>query len=112
MKFTVPKTFGYRANVDDLTKYTLMLLKDKNLREEMGKAGREHAVANFDYNVIAKKMLDIIKEELDLENESDEEFEEEFDLEEAEEELNKELSLEEELDLEEAEEELHEELNE
>jgi hypothetical protein len=32
----------------------------------MGKAGREHAVANFDYNVIAKKMLDIIKEKLEL----------------------------------------------
>ena len=66
IKFTTPKTFGYRANVEDLRKYTLQLLKDKNLREEMGKAAREHAVANFDYNVIAKKMLDIIKEELDL----------------------------------------------
>ena len=74
MKFTVPKTFVYRANVDDLKKYTQMLLMDKNLRQEMGKAGREHAVANFDYNVIAKRMLDIIKEEFDMnEEESDEE---------------------------------------
>lgn len=66
IKFTTPKTFGYRANVEDLIKYTKMLIIDKNLREEMGKAGREHAVTNFDYNVIAKKMLDIIKEKLDL----------------------------------------------
>ncbi len=77
MKFTVPKTFGYRANVDDLKKYTQMLLMDKNLREEMGMAGREHAVANFDYNVIAKRMLDIIKEEFDMnEEESEEESDE------------------------------------
>ncbi len=75
MKFTTPKTFGYRANVEDLTRYTLMLLKDKNLREEMGKAGRAHAVANFDYNVIAKRMLDVIKEEFDMNNEEQDEEE-------------------------------------
>jgi hypothetical protein len=49
-----------------LRKYTLMLLQDANLREEMGKAGREHVVKTMDYNVIAKNMLDIIKKRLDL----------------------------------------------
>ena len=39
----------------------------KELREEMGREGREHAVKNFNYNVIAKKMLDIRKEKLELE---------------------------------------------
>jgi glycosyltransferase involved in cell wall biosynthesis len=67
IKFDKPKTFGYRANVDDLKKYTLKLLTDEKLREEMGKAGREHAVKNFDYRVTSKKMLDIIKEKLGLE---------------------------------------------
>jgi alpha-maltose-1-phosphate synthase len=66
IKFEVPKTFGYRANVEDLRKYTLMLLKNEKLREEMGKAGREHVVKTMDYHVIAKQMLDIIKERLDL----------------------------------------------
>ena len=66
IKFDKPKTFGYRANVEDLKKYTLQLLIDPKLREEMGKAGREHAVKNFDYHVISKKMLDIIKEKLEL----------------------------------------------
>jgi starch synthase len=66
IKFETPKTFGYRANIEDLRKYTLQLLVDPKLREEMGKAGREHAVKNFDYNVIAKKMLDIIKKKLSL----------------------------------------------
>ena len=53
--------------MDDLAKYILTLLKDERLREEMGNAAREHTIANFDYNVIAKKMLDIIKEKLELE---------------------------------------------
>jgi len=71
MKFLSPKTFGYRANVEDLRRYTLMLLQDKNLRDEMGRAGREHTLANLDYNVIAKKMLDIIKKHLDIEEPED-----------------------------------------
>jgi alpha-maltose-1-phosphate synthase len=66
VKFETPKTFGYRANVEDLRKYTLMLLKDEKLREEMGKAGREHVVNTMDYKVIAKNMLDIIKDRLNL----------------------------------------------
>lgn len=66
IKFDYPKTFGYRANVEDLRKYTLKLLTDENLRNEMGREAREHAVKNFDYHVIAKKMLDIIKEKLNL----------------------------------------------
>jgi hypothetical protein len=66
IKFDTPKTFGYRANVQDLARYTLQLLKDPKLRETMGKAGREHVVKTMDYNVIAKNMLDIIKEKLEL----------------------------------------------
>jgi len=67
IKFDKPKTFGYRADVEDLCKYTLKLLKDPKLREEMGKKAREHAVKNFDYKVTSKKMLDMIKEKLNLE---------------------------------------------
>jgi len=67
IRFANPKTFGYRADVEDLRKYTLKLLTDDKLREEMGKMAREHAVKNFDYKLISKKMLDIIKEKLELE---------------------------------------------
>jgi len=66
IKFEHPKTFGYRADIEDLRKYTLKLLTDENLRKEMGREAREHAVKNFDYHVISKKMLDIIKEKLNL----------------------------------------------
>jgi alpha-maltose-1-phosphate synthase len=67
IKFDKPKIFGYRADVEDLRKYTLKLLTDDKLREEMGEKAREHAVKNFDYKVTSKKMLDIIKEKLELE---------------------------------------------
>jgi glycosyltransferase involved in cell wall biosynthesis len=67
VKFDNPKTFAYRADIEDLRKYTLKLLTDDKLREEMGKKAREHAVKNFDYRVTSKKMLDVIKEKLELE---------------------------------------------
>jgi len=66
VKFDKPKTFGYRADVNDLKEYTLRLLKDEKLCEQMGKAGREHVVANLDYRVTSKKMLDIIVDKLKL----------------------------------------------
>jgi len=66
VKFKEPKTFAYRADVSDLKKYTLRLLTDGKLREDMGKNGRKHAVENFDYRHISKKMVDITKERLNL----------------------------------------------
>ena len=67
IKFKEPKTFAYRADVEDLKEYTLKLLTDDKLREKMGKQAREHTVKNLDYRYISKKMLDITKEKLNLE---------------------------------------------
>lgn len=61
VEFDVPKTFAYRADIDQLAHYTLMLLKDDMLREKMGKAAAEHALKNFHLNVTAKKMADLIQ---------------------------------------------------
>jgi glycosyltransferase involved in cell wall biosynthesis len=58
--FDKPKTFAYRANVDQLAEYTLKLLKDDSLREQMGKNAVEHVLKNFHYRVTAQKMLDLI----------------------------------------------------
>jgi len=66
IKFDSPKTFAYRANIDDLIKYTKMLLENPELCREMGEAGRKHAVENFDYRVTSKRMLNVIKEKLGL----------------------------------------------
>ena len=61
IEFPVPKTFAYHANVEQLGKYTLKLMKDKELREELGRNAAKHALDNFHYKVIAQKLLDIIE---------------------------------------------------
>ena len=66
VKFKEPRTVDYRANVQDIAKYMLILMKDAALRERMGKAGRERVVANFDYRVVAKKFVEIINEKLGI----------------------------------------------
>ena len=67
VQFQEPKTFAYRADINDLRDFTLKLLTDDHLRMVMGTKGREHAVKNLDYRIISKKMLDITKEKLGLE---------------------------------------------
>ncbi|MCA9485966.1 MAG: glycosyltransferase family 4 protein [Nanoarchaeota archaeon] len=62
IEFPIPKTFAYRANIDQLAEYTLKLLEDDNLRNEMGRAGAKHAIENFHYKVTAKRMIDLIEE--------------------------------------------------
>jgi len=67
IKFDKPKTFGYRADINDLRESTLKLLTEPELAKRMGANGREHAVNNFDYRITSKKMLNITKEKLGLE---------------------------------------------
>jgi len=66
VNFDKPKTFGYRADIDDLHKYTLKLLTEPELCEEMGRAGRKHVVKNLDYKHISQKMWEITCERLGL----------------------------------------------
>jgi len=66
IKFKKPKTFAYRADIDELKKYTLKLLSNDDLREKMGKAGREHTLQKLDYNYTSKKMWDITRDRLGL----------------------------------------------
>ncbi len=65
--FDQPKVFAYRANIDDLAKYTLKLLTDDKLREDMGMRAHKHAMANYQYRNIAKKAYQKIQEKLNLE---------------------------------------------
>jgi glycosyltransferase involved in cell wall biosynthesis len=66
IKFEEPKTFAYRADVEDLKKYTLKLLTEEGLGDKMGKEGRKHVVEKLDYRIISKKIIDITKEKLHL----------------------------------------------
>ena len=64
--FKVPRTVDYRANVQDIAKYLLELMKDKALRDKMGKAGRDRVVKNFDYRVVAKRFVQILNDKLGI----------------------------------------------
>jgi len=65
--FPAPRVAEYRASVDDIANYLTTLMTDPNLRQKMGQAGRERAVNNFDYRVVAKKFVQIIHEKLGIE---------------------------------------------
>ena len=65
--FANPRTVDYRASVHDIADYLLELMKNPKLRARMGKAGREKAVKQFDYRVVAKKFVQIVSEKLGIE---------------------------------------------
>ncbi len=65
--FPQPRVAEYRASVDDIAHYLLTLMKDADLREKMGKAGRARVVERFDYRVVARRFVQIIREKLGIE---------------------------------------------
>jgi alpha-maltose-1-phosphate synthase len=67
VKFDEPKIFGYRADVDDLAKFSLNLLTNEDLCKKIGDSGREHAIANFDYKYISNKIAEVTKKRLNIE---------------------------------------------
>lgn len=64
--FKRPRIVDYRASVHDLANYLMDLMKNPQLREQMGKEGRKRAVERFDYRVIAKKFVDIVSKRLGI----------------------------------------------
>jgi glycosyltransferase involved in cell wall biosynthesis len=66
VRFKIPRTVDYRANVQDIAKHLLTLMNDADLRERMGKAGRERVVENFDYRIVAEKFVQIINDKLGI----------------------------------------------
>ena len=59
--FDTPRTVDYRASVQDIAGYLTNLMTDSALRENMGKAARTHVVQHFDYRVVAKQFVAIIR---------------------------------------------------
>ena len=66
VKFKEPKTFAYRADINDLAEFTARLLSDEELRKKMGAEGRKHTIENLDYRVTSKRMVDLTKKKLNL----------------------------------------------
>lgn len=65
--FESPRVVDYRASVPDIAKYLLELMQNPELRRRMGKAGRKRVVERFDYRVVAKRFVEIMKERLSIE---------------------------------------------
>jgi alpha-maltose-1-phosphate synthase len=66
VEFNKPKTFAYRANVNEISEYLLRLMENKELRLKMGHRAREYAVNNFEYHKIANQISNTIKRTLKL----------------------------------------------
>ncbi len=64
--FKEPRTVDYRADVNDIGKYLMILMTDASLREKMGKAARERVVKNYDYRIVAKQLIKILSEKLNI----------------------------------------------
>ena len=64
--FKKPRIVDYRASIHDIANYLMDLMQKPELREKMGKEGRQRVVEHFDYRVIAKKFVEIISRRLDI----------------------------------------------
>ncbi len=62
--FPSPRTVDYRASVPDIAQYLVDLMTDGELREQMGKAARQHVVEHFDHRVVARQFVEIVRRKL------------------------------------------------
>ena len=65
--FNPPRIADYRASVPDVAEGLRRLMTDPALRARMGRAGRERAARLFDYRVVARSFLEILKTRLGVE---------------------------------------------
>jgi starch synthase len=64
--FPEPRTVEYRANVPDIAKSLLKLMRDDALRTRMGEAGRKRVCELFDYRQVARQFVEIVSERLGI----------------------------------------------
>jgi glycosyltransferase involved in cell wall biosynthesis len=64
--FSEPRTSDYRASVNDIATHLLALMRDAELRERMGKAGRKRVTELFDYRIVARRFVEIIGDRLGI----------------------------------------------
>lgn len=60
------KTADYRASVQDIAEHLLTLMRDSDLRQQMGEAGRKRVVELFDYRQVAKRFLKLMADRLGI----------------------------------------------
>ncbi|MBC9932213.1 glycosyltransferase family 4 protein [Chitinophaga qingshengii] len=62
--FDTPRTVDYRADAADIAVHLNELLVNRELRLQMGAAGRSRVIQRFDYRVVARRFLQIVQEKL------------------------------------------------
>jgi glycosyltransferase involved in cell wall biosynthesis len=60
------KTVDYRADVTDVARHLLQLLRDESLRRRLGEAGRRRAVERFDYRTVAQRFVELASNRLGI----------------------------------------------
>jgi glycosyltransferase involved in cell wall biosynthesis len=59
--FDPPRISDYRASSQDIAEYLKLLLNDAGLRQRMGEAGRHRAVERYDYRLVARRLVEILR---------------------------------------------------
>lgn len=62
VRFPEPKVIAVRANVQDLMDQALRLLTDDRLARRLGAAARAHVERSFDYRMVARQVVHVIRE--------------------------------------------------
>lgn len=60
------RTADYRASVPDIARHLLTLMRDPDLRQRMGEAGRRNVVELFDYHKVAERFVGLMSSRLGI----------------------------------------------
>jgi alpha-maltose-1-phosphate synthase len=60
--FDKPRVADYRASSRDVAVYMKQLLNDAGLRQRMGEAGRRRVAENYDYRMVARRLVEILNQ--------------------------------------------------
>jgi glycosyltransferase involved in cell wall biosynthesis len=66
LTFATPRIADYRADVGDLCQYLEALMRDPDLRQRLGEAGRQRAIERFDYRKVAGRFMEIVSQQLGI----------------------------------------------
>jgi len=64
--FDPPRVVDYRASVPDLARHLKALMNDPGLRKRLGEAGRKRVVEQYDYRLVAKRLVEILQTKLGI----------------------------------------------
>jgi len=67
LTFPFQRTVDYRASVPSVAAHLATLMLDAGARQRLGRAGRRRAVERYDYRVVAKQFVRIMRDRLGIE---------------------------------------------